>query len=220
MPLLSFRDAALYGLTLALALPLVVILLRHSPFTADSDKPSPAPVGKKDRGDTATTATTTTATSTMSTIMQAPRDDLQPPKDDPFTQEQLRAYDGSDQNKPVYVAIKGTSLVVVTVFVLLYLAFSFFFVPSSLSHTRTCRNGIRRDAEARYVRARRVVRGLRRQGRFARARVVEPQTRGCRTRLEHARGQGPQGAQRLACLLLVRVLFRICLRYLNLPVGC
>jgi hypothetical protein len=41
--------------------------------------------------------------------MQAPRDDLLPAKDDPFTQEELKAYDGSDTNKPVYVAIKGTS---------------------------------------------------------------------------------------------------------------
>ncbi|KAI0266964.1 cytochrome b5-like heme/steroid binding domain-containing protein [Gloeopeniophorella convolvens] len=40
--------------------------------------------------------------------MQPARKDLAPPKDDPFTQEQLRAFDGSDANKPVYVAIKGT----------------------------------------------------------------------------------------------------------------
>ena len=39
--------------------------------------------------------------------MQAPRDDLLPPKEDPFTQEALKAYDGSDPDKPVYVAIKG-----------------------------------------------------------------------------------------------------------------
>ncbi|KAL0957117.1 hypothetical protein HGRIS_003210 [Hohenbuehelia grisea] len=41
-------------------------------------------------------------------IMQAPRDDLQPPKDDPFTLEQLKQFDGSDPSKPIYVAIKGT----------------------------------------------------------------------------------------------------------------
>ncbi|KAF8980974.1 progesterone binding protein [Cyathus striatus] len=40
--------------------------------------------------------------------MQAPRDDLQPPKDDPFTSAQLREYDGSNASKPIYVAIKGT----------------------------------------------------------------------------------------------------------------
>ncbi|THV06998.1 cytochrome b5 [Dendrothele bispora CBS 962.96] len=40
--------------------------------------------------------------------MQAPRTDLLPPKDDPFTLEQLKAYDGSDPSKPIYVSIKGT----------------------------------------------------------------------------------------------------------------
>jgi predicted heme/steroid binding protein len=40
--------------------------------------------------------------------MQPERTDLEPPKDDPFTQEQLKAYDGTDPSKPVYVAIKGT----------------------------------------------------------------------------------------------------------------
>ncbi|KAH7923159.1 cytochrome b5 [Leucogyrophana mollusca] len=39
--------------------------------------------------------------------MQPPRTDLDPPKDDPFTVEQLKQYDGSDPSKPIYVAIKG-----------------------------------------------------------------------------------------------------------------
>lgn len=30
-----------------------------------------------------------------------------PPKDDPFTKDQLAQFDGSDPEKPVYVAIKG-----------------------------------------------------------------------------------------------------------------
>jgi hypothetical protein len=41
-------------------------------------------------------------------MMQPERTDLDPPKNDPFTQEQLKAYDGTDASKPVYVAIKGT----------------------------------------------------------------------------------------------------------------
>lgn len=41
-------------------------------------------------------------------MMQPERTDLAPPKDDPFTQDELKAYDGSDLEKPVYVAIKGT----------------------------------------------------------------------------------------------------------------
>ncbi|EIN09923.1 cytochrome b5, partial [Punctularia strigosozonata HHB-11173 SS5] len=30
-----------------------------------------------------------------------------PPKDDPYTLEQLKEFDGSDPSKPIYVAIKG-----------------------------------------------------------------------------------------------------------------
>ena len=41
--------------------------------------------------------------------MQPPKSDLAPPKDDPFTVEQLKAFDGSDPSKPIYVAIKGPS---------------------------------------------------------------------------------------------------------------
>lgn len=44
---------------------------------------------------------------TTTSIMQAPSDNLAPPKDDPFTVEQLKQYDGSDPSKPIYVAIKG-----------------------------------------------------------------------------------------------------------------
>lgn len=40
-------------------------------------------------------------------MMQPERTNLDPPKNDPFTQEQLKAYDGTDASKPVYVAIKG-----------------------------------------------------------------------------------------------------------------
>jgi len=42
------------------------------------------------------------------TIMQAERTDLPVRKDDPFTQDELKAFDGSDPAKPIYVAIKGT----------------------------------------------------------------------------------------------------------------
>ncbi|KAI0743671.1 cytochrome b5-like heme/steroid binding domain-containing protein [Daedaleopsis nitida] len=41
-------------------------------------------------------------------VMQPAKDDLAPPKDDSFTLEQLKAFDGSDPSKPIYVAIKGT----------------------------------------------------------------------------------------------------------------
>ena len=42
-------------------------------------------------------------------VMQPPREDIAPPKDDPITLEQLRSYDGSDPSRPIYVAIKGAS---------------------------------------------------------------------------------------------------------------
>jgi len=31
-----------------------------------------------------------------------------PPKDDPISVEELKQYDGTDESKPVYVAVKGT----------------------------------------------------------------------------------------------------------------
>lgn len=45
----------------------------------------------------------------LKTIMQPPRDDLDPPKDDPFTLDQLKQFDGSDNSKPIYVSIRGLS---------------------------------------------------------------------------------------------------------------
>ncbi|KAG7098037.1 hypothetical protein E1B28_000013 [Marasmius oreades] len=41
-------------------------------------------------------------------IMQPAKTDLAPPKDDPFTLEQLKEFNGSDPTKPIYVSIKGT----------------------------------------------------------------------------------------------------------------
>ncbi|TFK67153.1 cytochrome b5 [Pluteus cervinus] len=43
---------------------------------------------------------------TMS-IMQPPKE-VNAPKDDVFTKEELKKFDGSDPEKPIYVAIKGT----------------------------------------------------------------------------------------------------------------
>lgn len=41
------------------------------------------------------------------TTMEPTTHPTHPPKDDPFTDEDLAQYDGSDANKPVYVCIKG-----------------------------------------------------------------------------------------------------------------
>lgn len=43
----------------------------------------------------------------LKTIMQPPRDDLVPAKDNLFTLKELEQYNGSDASKPIYVAIKG-----------------------------------------------------------------------------------------------------------------
>lgn len=41
------------------------------------------------------------------TIMSPPTEDLPPPKSDPFTLEQLKRFDGTDESLPIYVSIKG-----------------------------------------------------------------------------------------------------------------
>ena len=92
MTMPSFGQLALYGLTLAFPLAFV-----YHHLTAESKpaaKPAPAPQGEQ--------------TEKKPSIMQPERTDLDPPKNDPYTQEQLKAYDGSDPSKPVYVAIKGS----------------------------------------------------------------------------------------------------------------
>jgi hypothetical protein len=78
---------------LALALPTAYFLSR---YFSQSPTP-PAPVHTPPR----------TGEKPLKTIMQAPRADLLPPKDDPFTPAELAAFDGSDPTKPIYVAIKG-----------------------------------------------------------------------------------------------------------------
>ena len=43
----------------------------------------------------------------LKSVMQPAREDLAPPKDDPYTTEQLKQHDGSDPTKSILVAIKG-----------------------------------------------------------------------------------------------------------------
>jgi membrane-associated progesterone receptor component len=52
-------------------------------------------------------ATTSAKDDEPQTIMQPPRDDLEPPKDTPFTLAELSQYDGNEDGKPIYLAIKG-----------------------------------------------------------------------------------------------------------------
>ncbi|KAG5643306.1 hypothetical protein DXG03_001190 [Asterophora parasitica] len=75
---------------LLLAIP-AVYLTYHRCHTPPPSAPPPAPEKKP-----------------LKSIMQAAREDLAPPKDDPFTTEELKKYDGSNQGLPILVAIKGT----------------------------------------------------------------------------------------------------------------
>ncbi len=166
MTLPSFGQLAFYGLTLAF--PLVIF---YYCLTADSKteiKLASAPQGDKDE-------------KRSTTIMQSERTDLEPPKDDPFTQEQLRAYNGTDPSKPVYLAIKGT-------FVLSAASPHHTITPSpvtrpSLSHAQArlrlylymlYRNGFRRVTETRDVWAWRIIRGISWQRWIASTWIVEP----------------------------------------------
>ena len=84
-------------LALALALPLIQIYRQRrapSAIAVVSIKPSSESDNDK---------------SEPKSVMQPPRDDLAPPKDDPITLAELKQYDGSDSSKPIYVAIKGAS---------------------------------------------------------------------------------------------------------------
>lgn len=80
-----------------LAIPAIVIYrIAFSTRTTTSSNQEPTETEKKTEEES-------------KTIMQPARDDLQPPKDDPWTLQQLKEFDGSDPSKPIYVAIKGTT---------------------------------------------------------------------------------------------------------------
>jgi len=88
---------------LALLFPLAVLFQNLT----DTD-PEPECSSSPESGNSTSQEKKSTSETTMTTIMQPERTDVPPPKEDPFTQEALKAFDGSDPAKPVYVAIKGT----------------------------------------------------------------------------------------------------------------
>ncbi|THH12697.1 hypothetical protein EW146_g7460 [Bondarzewia mesenterica] len=92
---LNVTDALVWGLLLVLPASFYLqgyfFAQPDSPFS--SPEPSPQPEEKK---------------SEEKSVMQAEKTDLAPPKDDPFTLDQLKEFDGSDPSKPIYVCIKGT----------------------------------------------------------------------------------------------------------------
>lgn len=89
--------------SLLLALPVAFYLQGSfftqpdSPFLSPLPLPRPSPPPEEEKSE-------------PKSIMQAERSDLAPPKDDPFTLDQLKQFDGSDPSKPIYVAIKGARL--------------------------------------------------------------------------------------------------------------
>lgn len=85
-------------LALALALPLVYFFRGHLSSSVPQRRGATTRSAPKSEN---------TSSGTSKSIMQAPSTELAPPKSDPFTQEQLKEFDGSDSSKPIYVAIKG-----------------------------------------------------------------------------------------------------------------
>ena len=94
-------DLVLYAL--ALIIPLFV-LFEHFTDT-DTDTDTEPERGAAERTSKSSSQENSTSATTM---MQPARTDLPPPKDDPFTQEELKAFDGTNPDQPIYVAIKGT----------------------------------------------------------------------------------------------------------------
>jgi membrane-associated progesterone receptor component len=91
---MTTSTAQLILYSLLAALPVVYIVRRLFVPTVPNSLPTPAKKSDEPK-----------------TLMQPPREDLQPPKDDPFTQERLKEFDGSDESKPIYVALKGESTI-------------------------------------------------------------------------------------------------------------
>ena len=85
----------------ALSLPILIVLGRIFRSTASStsirsSSPSNDDLTEEEKEERETTS-----------VMSPENTDLAPPRDDPFTLEQLRAFDGSNPEKPIYVSIKG-----------------------------------------------------------------------------------------------------------------
>ena len=88
--MLNANVAAIYTSGLLAVLTITYFFLRQTP--PDSAQPQPEDTNQKPR---------------TGNIMQPPNENLAVPLNVPYTQEQLREFDGSDPSKPIYVAIKG-----------------------------------------------------------------------------------------------------------------
>lgn len=87
--------------TAALAVPVLYIVSRYQ--SSDDSPPDtndePRPDTDTDNGDDMSSNLIPASSNSL-----AP---LPPPKDDPFTLNQLKEFDGNDSNKPIYISIKG-----------------------------------------------------------------------------------------------------------------
>jgi len=95
-----FSDFLSVQYCLIFFLPILYLLYRNKPsilsrLHTSSPQLTPAEVDSK---------------KPLKSIMQPPRNDLAPAKDDPYTMEQLKEYDGSDSSKPILVGIKGAPI--------------------------------------------------------------------------------------------------------------
>ena len=93
--------------SLALAIPIIYIFVGYYFKPAKLDTQKSTTESKETSEEVSESQKPATEEKPKKSIMQAENPDLAPPKDDPFTLEQLRDYDGSDSSKPIYVAIKG-----------------------------------------------------------------------------------------------------------------
>jgi hypothetical protein len=89
-------------ISFALAIPLLYIYSRYQSSgtqQADTDTDTDKPNNDTD-----------TDTDMSSNLIPANNNSLSPlppPKDDPFTLDQLKEFDGTDSSKPIYISIKG-----------------------------------------------------------------------------------------------------------------
>jgi len=101
---LSFLDGPQLILLSLLALPALILLATTFPtFLTRRRASSPSSASQSVK-----TALDAKAQDEPKSIMQPENSDLLPPRDDPFTLGQLKEFDGSDPEKPIYVSIKGT----------------------------------------------------------------------------------------------------------------
>jgi hypothetical protein len=91
---------------LALVVPLVTLFQYFGDTDTEPEDSAPEIESKSNSEEKKSTSGTT--------IMQSERTDLPAPKNDPYTLEELKPYDGSDPSKPIYVAIKGASCLCAT----------------------------------------------------------------------------------------------------------